>query len=38
VLKPIGGTPQRLEAMEKGSDNAAAMLNPPFSFAAKDKG
>jgi len=38
VLKPVGGTPQRLEAMEKSSDNAAAMLNPPFSFAAKDKG
>lgn len=38
TLKPIGGTPQRLEAMEKSADNAAAMLNPPFSFAAKDKG
>jgi len=38
ALKPIGGTPQRLAAMEKSADNAAAMLNPPFSFAAKDKG
>src|SRR6266852_1009609 len=38
ALKPIGGTPQRLEAMEKSADNAAAMLNPPFSFAAKDRG
>jgi ABC-type nitrate/sulfonate/bicarbonate transport system substrate-binding protein len=38
ALKPIGGTPQRLEAMEKSADNAAAMLSPPFSFAAKDKG
>jgi ABC-type nitrate/sulfonate/bicarbonate transport system substrate-binding protein len=37
-MKPIGGTPQRLEAMEKSPDNAAAMLNPPFSFAAKDRG
>jgi len=26
ALKPIGGTPQRLEAMEKSADNAAAML------------
>ncbi len=38
VLKPVGGTPQRLEAMERSADNAAAMLNPPFSFAARDKG
>src|SRR5258708_13397667 len=38
TLKPIGGTPQRLEAMEKSTDNAAAILNPPFSFAAMDQG
>jgi len=37
-VKPIGGTPQRIEAMEKSAENAAGMLNPPFSFAAKDKG
>ncbi|TMH40039.1 MAG: ABC transporter substrate-binding protein [Betaproteobacteria bacterium] len=38
TLKPIGGTPLRIEAMEKSPENAAAMLNPPFSFSAKDKG
>ncbi|HMH19813.1 MAG TPA: ABC transporter substrate-binding protein [Burkholderiales bacterium] len=38
TMKPIGGTPLRIEAMEKGPENAAAMLNPPFSFTAKDKG
>jgi ABC-type nitrate/sulfonate/bicarbonate transport system substrate-binding protein len=38
TVKPIGGTPQRIEAMEKSAENAAGMLNPPFSFAAKDKG
>jgi len=37
-VKPIGGTPQRLEALQKDPEAAAAMLNPPFSFAAKDKG
>jgi ABC-type nitrate/sulfonate/bicarbonate transport system substrate-binding protein len=37
-LVPIGGTPQRLEALSANADNAAAMLNPPFSFAARDKG
>lgn len=35
---PIGGTPQRLVALQESPDNAAAMLNPPFSFAAKGKG
>ncbi len=38
TLKPIGGTPLRIEAMDKSPENAAAMLNPPFSFSAKDKG
>src|SRR6266849_7668140 len=38
TVKPIGGTPQRIEAMEKSTENAAGMLNPPFSFAAKDRG
>ena len=37
-LLPIGGTPQRLEAMQKDPENVAAMLNPPFAFTAKDKG
>ena len=39
AIKPVGFTPSRIEAMEKYTDNSAAgMLNPPFSFAAKDKG
>ncbi len=39
AIKPVGFTPDRIAAMEKGTDNAAAgMLNPPFSFAAKDRG
>jgi ABC-type nitrate/sulfonate/bicarbonate transport system substrate-binding protein len=38
TVKPIGGTPQRLTALLESPENAAAMLNPPFSFAAKDKG
>ena len=38
TVKPIGGTRERIEAMASGVENVAAMLNPPFSFAAKDKG
>jgi ABC-type nitrate/sulfonate/bicarbonate transport system substrate-binding protein len=38
TVKPIGGTRERIDAMEKGAENVAGMLNPPFSFAAKDKG
>jgi ABC-type nitrate/sulfonate/bicarbonate transport system substrate-binding protein len=39
AVRSVGFTPSRIEAIEKGSDNAAAgMLNPPYSFAAKDKG
>jgi len=38
TLKPVGGTPLRLAALQEGPQNAAAMLNPPYSFAAKDKG
>ena len=38
VLKPVGGTPLRLAALQESPQNAAAMLNPPYSFAAKDKG
>jgi ABC-type nitrate/sulfonate/bicarbonate transport system substrate-binding protein len=39
AIKAVGFTPDRIAAMEKRTDNAAAgMLNPPFSFAAKDKG
>jgi ABC-type nitrate/sulfonate/bicarbonate transport system substrate-binding protein len=39
AIKSVGFTPDRIAAMQSGADNAAAgMLNPPFSFAAKDKG
>ena len=39
AIKSVGFTPDRIAAIETRSDNAAAgMLNPPFSFAAKDKG
>jgi ABC-type nitrate/sulfonate/bicarbonate transport system substrate-binding protein len=39
AVRSVGFTPSRIEAIEKGTDNAAAgMLNPPYSFAAKDKG
>jgi ABC-type nitrate/sulfonate/bicarbonate transport system substrate-binding protein len=35
AVKPVGGTPARLEAMTKDKANAAAaVLNPPFSFRA----
>ena len=30
VVKPVGGTTARLEAMTKDKANAAGMLNPPF--------
>ena len=39
AIKSVGFTPDRIAAIESRSDKAAAgMLNPPFSFAAKDKG
>ena len=39
AVKSVGFTPDRIAAMQKGVENAAAgMLNPPFSFAAKDQG
>jgi ABC-type nitrate/sulfonate/bicarbonate transport system substrate-binding protein len=38
VVKPVGGTPARLEAMTKDKTNAAAVLNPPFSFRAREAG
>jgi len=37
-VKSIGGTRERVEAMVNGAENVAGMLNPPFSYAAKDKG
>jgi ABC-type nitrate/sulfonate/bicarbonate transport system substrate-binding protein len=38
TMKAVGGTPQRLEAMLRDTENAAAMLNPPFSIQAKAAG
>ena len=38
TMKAVGGTPQRLQAMIQDKDNAAAMLNPPFSNQAKAAG
>lgn len=39
AIKSVGFTPDRIAAIESRSDRAAAgMLNPPFSFAAKDRG
>jgi ABC-type nitrate/sulfonate/bicarbonate transport system substrate-binding protein len=39
AVKSVGGTDSRIVALEKGAGNiVAGMLNPPFSFAAKDKG
>ena len=37
-VKPVGGTPLRLDAMLKDKANAAAMLNPPFSIKAESEG
>jgi ABC-type nitrate/sulfonate/bicarbonate transport system substrate-binding protein len=37
-IKSIGGTQQRYAALVASDENAATMLNPPFSFAARDKG
>ncbi len=38
AVKPVGGTPLRLKAMTEGKDNAAAVLNAPFSIAAMKQG
>lgn len=38
TLKPIGGTPQRLQAMLQDKEYAASMLNPPFSIQARREG
>lgn len=38
TMKAVGGTPQRLDAMIRDKENAAAMLNPPFSIQAKAAG
>ena len=38
VVKPVGGTTARLDVMTKDKANAAGVLNPPFSFRAKEAG
>ena len=38
VLKNVGATPRRLEAMLTDKNNKAAMLNPPFSIQAVNAG
>lgn len=38
TLKVVGGTPQRLQAMQQDRENAASMLNPPFSILARTAG
>lgn len=38
TLKPVGGTPQRWEAMRTDPANAASMLNPPYSLLAARHG
>ncbi len=37
-VNPVGGTGQRLEAMNKDKSNAAGMMNPPFSIRAIKSG
>jgi ABC-type nitrate/sulfonate/bicarbonate transport system substrate-binding protein len=38
VVKPVGGTGARLEAMVKDKTMVAAMMNPPFSIRAEKAG
>ena len=38
VVKPVGGTPVRLDAMLKDKTNAAGILAPPFAFSAIEAG
>jgi ABC-type nitrate/sulfonate/bicarbonate transport system substrate-binding protein len=37
-VKPVGGTSQRMQAMQNDKSNAAAILNPPFSLRAEKEG
>jgi len=37
-LKSVGGTRERMQALVDDPANAASILGPPFSFAAKEKG
>ena len=38
TIKPAGGTITRLRLMQESKENAAAMLNPPFSILAEQAG
>ncbi len=38
VVSPVGGTTARLDAMTKDKANAAGVLNPPYTFRAKEAG
>jgi ABC-type nitrate/sulfonate/bicarbonate transport system substrate-binding protein len=38
IVKPVGATFLRLEAMQKDKSNAASILNPPFSLRAEAAG
>ena len=38
TMKPTGGTPVRYGLMKENKDNAAGMLNPPFSISATRDG
>ena len=38
AIKPVGGGLVRARAMRESRDNAASILNPPFSFAAEKDG
>ncbi len=38
AVKPVGGTPLRLEALREDKRNAVAVLNPPFSVLAEKEG
>ena len=37
-LAPVGGTPSRVAAMTERPDHVAGMLNPPWSFIARERG
>jgi ABC-type nitrate/sulfonate/bicarbonate transport system substrate-binding protein len=38
VVKPVGGTPQRLKALLDDKTNAGGLLSPPFSVSAETSG
>src|SRR5262247_2939275 len=38
VVKPVGGTTQRLQTMVSDKTASGAMINPPFTFRAEKAG